>query len=128
MHNLIYQQKLNCTMKDMDRYRRIVGQCFLPDSRDIAKAMIAAGVATEYCRYSHRFYGSCCPPSKPSVEQCKPTKITEDNRTDCDFRTSCNQLFLICQCLSWSEGFRGPARDLFKRRAGLSRKIPRLQH
>ena len=59
MHNLIYQQKLKCIVKDMDRYRRIVGQCFLPDGRDIAKAMIAAGVATEYCRYSHGFYGSC---------------------------------------------------------------------
>ena len=37
--------------RDIDRYGRIVGQCFLPDGRDITAAMIASGTAREFCRY-----------------------------------------------------------------------------
>ena len=32
---LISGQQLTCRQRDIDRYGRIVGQCFLPDGRDI---------------------------------------------------------------------------------------------
>ena len=56
---LISGQTLRCRQRDIDRYGRIVGQCFLPDGRDIAAAMIASGAATEYCRYSDNYYRTC---------------------------------------------------------------------
>lgn len=56
---LISGQTLRCRQRDIDRYGRIVGQCFLPDDRDIAAAMIASGAATEYCRYSGNYYRTC---------------------------------------------------------------------
>jgi micrococcal nuclease len=56
---LIAGQTLTCQIKDVDRYSRIVGQCFLPNGRDIAAEMIGLGVATEYCRYSGGHYGTC---------------------------------------------------------------------
>ena len=59
MRNLIDGQPLTCVLIDIDRYQRLVGQCFLPNGRDIAEAMISMGVATEYCRYSRGFYGNC---------------------------------------------------------------------
>lgn len=59
MRHLIDGQPLTCVLVDIDRYQRLVGQCFLPNGVDIAEAMISAGVATEYCRYSRGFYGTC---------------------------------------------------------------------
>jgi micrococcal nuclease len=59
LSDLISDQLLRCHIKDVDRYGRIVGQCFLPDGRDIAAAMIQLRVAQEYCRYSGGFYGTC---------------------------------------------------------------------
>lgn len=59
LRSLIDGQRLNCVLIDIDRYRRFVGQCFLPDGRDIAQVMILSGVATEYCKYSRGFYGTC---------------------------------------------------------------------
>lgn len=56
---LISSQTLQCRQRDIDRYGRIVGQCFLPNGRDIAAAMIASRTATEYCRYSGGYYGTC---------------------------------------------------------------------
>lgn len=56
---LIAGNRLHCDVLDIDRYGRLVAQCFLPDGRDIAVAMISSGVATEYCRYSRGFYGTC---------------------------------------------------------------------
>lgn len=56
---LIAGQTLVCEVRDMDRYGRIVGQCFLPDGRDITAEMIRSGAATEYCRYSRGYYGTC---------------------------------------------------------------------
>ena len=50
---------LSCRQRDIDRYGRIVGQCFLPDGRDITAAMIASGTAQEFCRYSGNHYGTC---------------------------------------------------------------------
>lgn len=59
MRKLITGMALHCKVRDMDRYGRFVAQCFLPDGRDIAAEMIRAGVATEYCRFSRGYYGTC---------------------------------------------------------------------
>lgn len=59
MRDLVDGQTLTCVQRDIDRYRRVVGQCFLENGQDIAEAMIAAGVAREYCRYSRGYYGTC---------------------------------------------------------------------
>jgi micrococcal nuclease len=59
LRHLISGETLTCQVLDMDRYGRYVAQCFLPDGRDIAAEMIRSGVATEYCRYSGGFYGTC---------------------------------------------------------------------
>lgn len=56
---LIAGQTLSCRQRDIDRYGRIVGQCTLPDGRDITAAMIASGTAREYCRFSGNYYGTC---------------------------------------------------------------------
>ena len=57
--NLISGRSVQCKMRDVDRYGRIVGQCWLPDGRDIAATMIARGTAPEYCRFSGNYYGTC---------------------------------------------------------------------
>ena len=59
LRGLISGNRLNCDVLDIDRYGRLVAQCFLPDGRDVAAEMIRSGVATEYCRYSRGFYGTC---------------------------------------------------------------------
>ena len=59
LNALISGQTLSCAVVDIDRYQRLVGQCFLPDGRDITAAMIMTGTATEYCRYSKGYYGTC---------------------------------------------------------------------
>ena len=59
MRQLVSGQRLQCQIRDVDRYERIVAQCFLPDGRDIAAVMIRAGVASEYCRYSRGYYRTC---------------------------------------------------------------------
>jgi hypothetical protein len=56
---LISGQTLQCYKRDIDRYGRIVGQCWLPDGRDITAAMIASGTAGEYCRFSGNHYRTC---------------------------------------------------------------------
>jgi endonuclease YncB( thermonuclease family) len=56
---LIDGETLTCRQRDIDRYGRIVGQCFLADGRDITAAMIASGTAREFCRYSGNHYGTC---------------------------------------------------------------------
>lgn len=59
LRGMISGKRLRCAVLDIDRYGRLVAQCFLPDGRDIAAEMIRSGTATEYCRYSRGFYGSC---------------------------------------------------------------------
>lgn len=59
LRGLISGKRLTCAIRDVDRYGRLVGQCFLPDGRDIAAEMIRSGAATEYCRYSRGYYGTC---------------------------------------------------------------------
>lgn len=59
LRRLVGGQSLTCRVRDIDRYGRIVGQCFLTDGRDVAAQMIAAGVAREYCYFSGGYYGTC---------------------------------------------------------------------
>ena len=59
LRQLISGETVRCLIHDIDRYRRFVGQCFLPDGRDIAAEMIATGRSSEYCRYSKGYYGTC---------------------------------------------------------------------
>lgn len=57
--SLISSQTLTCRQRDVDRYGRIVGQCFLADGRDITAVMIESRTAEEYCRYSGNHYRTC---------------------------------------------------------------------
>jgi endonuclease YncB( thermonuclease family) len=50
LSRLIAGRTLTLRQRDIDQYGRIVGQCFLPDGRDITAAMIASGTAREFCR------------------------------------------------------------------------------
>jgi endonuclease YncB( thermonuclease family) len=59
LSRLIAGQTLSCRQRDIDQYGRIVGQCFLPDGRDITAAMIASGTAREFCRFSGNHYRTC---------------------------------------------------------------------
>lgn len=59
MRRMIAGKTLRCDLRDVDRYGRLVIQCSLPDGRDIAAEMIRIGAATEYCRYSRGYYGTC---------------------------------------------------------------------
>ena len=49
-------QVLDCHVRDIDRYKRRVAQCFLPDGRDIGALMVASGLARDYTRYSKGYY------------------------------------------------------------------------
>jgi len=59
LRSLISGKRLSCVVLDIDRYGRLVAQCVLPNGRDIAAEMIRSGAATEYCRYSGGYYGTC---------------------------------------------------------------------
>ena len=59
LRSLVDGRPLTCRQQDIDRYGRLVGQCFLADGRDITAAMIETGTAHEFCRYSHGYYGTC---------------------------------------------------------------------
>ena len=59
LSSMIAGQELTCRQRDIDRYGRIVGQCFLPDGRDITAVMIESGTAQEFCRYSGNHYRTC---------------------------------------------------------------------
>ncbi len=56
---LLTNEELTCALRDVDRFGRIVAQCFLAQGRDIAAELIRLGVAMEYCRYSAGYYGTC---------------------------------------------------------------------
>jgi endonuclease YncB( thermonuclease family) len=59
LRKLALSRRVVCDHMDTDRYDRFVGRCSLPDGRDIAAEMIAAGAGVEYCYYSKNFYQSC---------------------------------------------------------------------
>jgi hypothetical protein len=59
LRSLISGKHLRCAVLDVDRYGRLVAQCLLPNGQDIAAEMIRSGAATEYCRFSGGYYGTC---------------------------------------------------------------------
>lgn len=59
LRGLIRGKALTCTRMDTDRYGRSVVQCVLPDGTDLACAMIAAGHAEDWPRYSGGYYRGC---------------------------------------------------------------------
>ena len=58
LREIAHGRRLDCKQVDIDRYGRIVGQCFLPDGRDVAALMIESGTAQEYLRYSGGYYST----------------------------------------------------------------------
>ncbi len=59
LRQLSGERTLTCRTRDVDRDGGIVGQCFLPDGRDIAAEMIARRSAAEYCLISRNYYRTC---------------------------------------------------------------------
>ncbi len=58
LREIAHGQRVTCKEIDIDRYDRIVGQCFLNDGRDVTALMIESGKAREYVRYSGGYYSS----------------------------------------------------------------------
>ena len=62
LNRLAYRQQLQCKRMDIDRYGRTVARCFVGTGEqrvDINAALIASGVAREYCHFTDNFYGTC---------------------------------------------------------------------
>lgn len=58
--NLAKGKVIGCETKDIDKYDRIVGRCFvLSGGLEINRELIASGVSNEYCRFSKNHYGTC---------------------------------------------------------------------
>ena len=51
-------QRVVCRPRGRDRYRRVVARCFV-GTTDLACAMVAAGHAKDWPRYSRGFYALC---------------------------------------------------------------------
>lgn len=48
---------VTCTVKETDRYRRVVAQCVRDtDGADLAELVVTAGLARDYTRHSRGFY------------------------------------------------------------------------
>ncbi len=58
LKNLAHGAQIHCNILDVDRYGRTVGRCFLPDGRDLSKAMIESKTAKEYTRFTRGYYSS----------------------------------------------------------------------
>jgi endonuclease YncB( thermonuclease family) len=56
---LIGGEGLACEVMDRDRFDRDVVRCTLPDGTDIACAMVAAGLARDWPRFSGGHYAGC---------------------------------------------------------------------
>ena len=56
---LVAGRALSCRPMDRDRYGRTVARCRLPDGRDAACAMVAAGHARDWPRFSGGAYREC---------------------------------------------------------------------
>lgn len=59
MVEIAARQQVTCRIRDRDRYGRSVAICTLPTGHDIGYTLITSGLATEYCRFSKDFYGTC---------------------------------------------------------------------
>ena len=58
LREIAHGQRVTCKEIDIDRYDRIVGQCFLNDGGDVTALMIETGKAQEFVRYSGGYYSS----------------------------------------------------------------------
>lgn len=53
--SIIQSGSLICSIKDIDRYKRMVSQCFV-DGKDVAGLLVLSGWALDYPQYSKGFY------------------------------------------------------------------------
>ena len=58
MTDLVAGQTIRCDALDRDRYGRIIGRCFNADGHDIGRALVWAGWALAYRRYSDDYVGA----------------------------------------------------------------------
>ena len=54
LYKLIGRKTVSCVKKDMDRYKRIVAQCFL-QSQDLGAYLVGKGLAVAYVHYSQDY-------------------------------------------------------------------------
>lgn len=59
LRGLIAGQTLSCDVIDTDRYQRPVVRCALPGGADLACALVGAGVAQDWPKYSDGYYAGC---------------------------------------------------------------------
>lgn len=48
--------RITCRVRDIDQHGRPVAACALPDGRDIGRALVRAGLACDYARFSGQAY------------------------------------------------------------------------
>eukprot|EP01017_Pseudomicrothorax_dubius_P016089 TRINITY_DN1830_c0_g1_i1.p1 TRINITY_DN1830_c0_g1~~TRINITY_DN1830_c0_g1_i1.p1 ORF type:complete len:180 (+),score=32.09 TRINITY_DN1830_c0_g1_i1:510-1049(+) len=53
--DFIQDKKLACEVEDVDRYKRLVATCRTEEGSDIAEALVKAGLAVPYTRYTKRY-------------------------------------------------------------------------
>ena len=53
--HLIHNQSVSCKRKDIDKWKRIVAQCFF-EGQDIGGIMVDLGHARDFVRYSKGYY------------------------------------------------------------------------
>ncbi len=58
LREIAHGRRVLCKEIDIDRFERIVGQCFLPDGGDVAAMMIESGNGRVYERYSGGYYSA----------------------------------------------------------------------
>lgn len=59
LRRIVGNAPVTCLTRDIDRWGRIVGQCFSANGEDITRQMIEGGTSTEFCRFSRNHYGTC---------------------------------------------------------------------
>jgi endonuclease YncB( thermonuclease family) len=55
MENAVRNQHVQCLQKDIDRYKRVVAQCFV-GTEDLGRMLVLRGWAFDYTRYSGGHY------------------------------------------------------------------------
>lgn len=53
--DMLGSKLVRCVERDRDRYRRIVGECYSSDGTNVSAAMVVAGHALAFRRYSREF-------------------------------------------------------------------------
>ena len=57
LQNMLLDGVLTCDHKDIDRYQRLVMQCFI-NGKDVGSILVSNGLATDFERYSGGFYAN----------------------------------------------------------------------